>query len=93
MNTIAKYILMFTAGAAVLFSCNKKSDTSAATTEVAKKQQVRVESVYAEDVEQLYEYTAIVQAEAVNRVRFWLRPVRMSPYLITAMDSLKKMPL
>ena len=68
MNRIAKYILMFTVGAAVLFSCNKKSDTDAATTEVAKKQQVRVESVYAEDVEQLYEYTAIVQAEAVNNI-------------------------
>ena len=67
MNRIAKYILMFAVGAAVLFSCNKKGDDSAAT-QADKKQQVRVESVYAEDVEQLYEYTAIVQAEAVNNI-------------------------
>ena len=67
MNRIAKYVLMFAVGTAVLFSCNKKSDDSAAT-QIDKKQQVRVESVYAEDVEQLYEYTAIVQAEAVNNI-------------------------
>ena len=68
MNKITKYVLMFAVGATVLCSCNKKSDTAATGTEVAKKQQVRVESVYAEDVEQLYEYTAIVQAEAVNNI-------------------------
>ena len=67
MNKIGKYVLMFAVGSAVLFSCNKKSDEGTAT-QVDKKQQVRVESVYAEDVEQLYEYTAIVQAEAVNNI-------------------------
>ena len=58
---------MFAACVAVLGSCNKKNDNTTVT-EVAKKQQVRVESVYAEEVEQLYEYTAIVQAEAVNNI-------------------------
>ena len=67
MNKIGKIVLMFAACVAVLGSCNKKNDNTTVT-EVAKKQQVRVESVYAEDVEQLYEYTAIVQAEAVNNI-------------------------
>ena len=67
MKKIAKYILTFAVATAMLVSCNKKSDDGA-TTQVTKKQQVRVENVYAEDVEQLYEYTAIVQAEAVNNI-------------------------
>lgn len=68
MNKIGKYVLMFAVSAAVMISCNKKDDASTTGTEPAKKQQVRVESVYAEEVEQLYEYTAIVQAEAVNNI-------------------------
>ena len=67
MKKIAKYILTFAIATAMLVSCNKKSDDGT-TTQVTKKQQVRVENVYAEDVEQLYEYTAIVQAEAVNNI-------------------------
>ena len=54
MNRIGKYILTFAVATAMLASCNKKSDDGA-TTQVTKKQQVRVENVYAEDVEQLYE--------------------------------------
>lgn len=68
MNKIGKYVLMFAVSAAVMISCNKKDNATATGPAVAKKQQVRVESVYAEDVEQLYEYTAIVQAEAVNNI-------------------------
>lgn len=68
MNKVGKYVLMFAVSAAVMISCNKKDAASTAGTEQAKKQQVRVESVYAEEVEQLYEYTAIVQAEAVNNI-------------------------
>lgn len=67
MNNFGKLVLMVVAGATIMFSCNKKNTVVEETT-VAKKQQVRVENVYAEDVEQLYEYTAIVQAEAVNNI-------------------------
>ena len=55
------------AGALLLASCNKKDKAeqqTAATQEVI----VRVEQVTVQEVEQLYEYTAIVQANAVNNI-------------------------
>lgn len=50
----------------VLASCNKKNEEVAQ--EVKKDAVVTIEQVTAEDVDQLYEYTAVIQAEATNNI-------------------------
>lgn len=60
-------VLFFVAMAVIVISCNKKQEI-AETNAVAEKQKVKVEQVTSQDVEQTYEYTAIVEAEAVNNI-------------------------
>lgn len=67
MRRFATNALTIVIVALTMFSCGKKSEADT-TKGPEKKLQVRVENVYAEDVEQLYEYTAIVEAEAVNNI-------------------------
>lgn len=60
-------VLFFMAMAIIVVSCNKKQEATDANA-VVEKQKVKVEQVTVQDVEQTYEYTAIVQAEAVNNI-------------------------
>ncbi|MCQ2286289.1 MAG: efflux RND transporter periplasmic adaptor subunit [Bacteroidales bacterium] len=51
----------------VMASCNQKDETSQKNT-VEEEVKVKVQEVSVQDVEQLYEYTAIIKAEAVNNI-------------------------
>lgn len=62
-----KITFIVLAGALLLASCNKKTDKGQQTAMV-QDVIVKVEQVTVQDVEQLYEYTAIVQANAVNNI-------------------------
>lgn len=66
MNKIRTLFIFITA-AAMLTSCSKKSeaDKKAQTDETPK---VEIMQVTTEDVEQLYEYTSVVEAEVVNNI-------------------------
>lgn len=59
--------LFFVLMTLMVVSCNKKQE-NAEVKNVEEKPKIKVEQVEAQDVEQLYEYTAIVQAEAVNNI-------------------------
>lgn len=48
-------------------SCSEKKEAAVAT-QVNEKVKVKVEQVHSQKVEQLYEYTAIVEANAVNNI-------------------------
>lgn len=66
MNKLAKFLLCVSV-VMVSFSCSKKQVTTEQV-QVSEKQKVKIEQVVAQEVDQLYEYTAIVQAEAVNNI-------------------------
>lgn len=53
--------------AVIAAGCNKKDETTTQKTE-KKVQPVTLAQVTTEDVDQLYEYTAVVQAEATNNI-------------------------
>lgn len=59
--------LIIAAAALTMVACNKKSDDSAVKAP-DEKPKVEIIQVTTEEVEQLYEYTAVVQAEAVNNI-------------------------
>lgn len=66
MKKIASKIMMLSLIAIVAVSCNKKEETT--TVKEEKIQKVTLAQVVTEDVDQLYEYTAVVQAEATNNI-------------------------
>jgi RND family efflux transporter MFP subunit len=79
---------------AVMISCssgaNSGTDTAAAGTEtVREKPKVKIESVNAEDVEQLSEFTASVQAEVSNRIAPQT-PVRIQQLHVEVGDRVSK---
>lgn len=59
--------LFFVLMTLMMVSCNKKQENTEVKNTV-EKPKIKVEQVESQDVEQLYEYTAIVQAEAVNNI-------------------------
>ncbi len=66
MKKFLQSTLILTLGLLVTVSCNsKKEETPISQNEKIK---VTIEQVHSEEVEQLYEYTAVVQAEAVNNI-------------------------
>ncbi|MBR1991743.1 MAG: efflux RND transporter periplasmic adaptor subunit [Bacteroidales bacterium] len=66
MRKFLQSTLALTLGLLVTVSCNsKKEETPIPQNEKIK---VTIEQVHTEEVEQLYEYTAVVQAEAVNNI-------------------------
>ena len=60
-------LFIFVAAIALLASCSKKSEDKTVINNDAKPK-VKVLQVTSEDVEQLYEYTAVIEAEAVNNI-------------------------
>ena len=66
MKKFLQSTLVLTLGLLVSVSCNSKKEE--ATTPQNEKIKVTIEQVHTEEVEQLYEYTAVVQAEAVNNI-------------------------
>ena len=58
--------MMLVATLILAVSCTQKKDETGAQT--AQKMKIKVAQVTKQDVEQLYEYTAIVEAEAVNNI-------------------------
>lgn len=59
---IGVFMILF---AAVMVSCNSKDKT---TTAGEQKMTIRTQQVHLQEVEQTYEYTAIVEANAVNNI-------------------------
>ena len=66
MKNIAKNLMLLALVAVMAVGCNKKDENQTETTK--KVQQVTLAQVTTEDVDQLYEYTAVVQAEATNNI-------------------------
>jgi len=50
----------------VMYACSSKGKSVVESK--AEKQKIKIEQVYKKSVEQLFEYTAVVQAEAVNNI-------------------------
>lgn len=67
MKNIAKILMLLATVAVVATGCNKKDENTTQNAE-KKVQQVTLAQVTTEDVDQLYEYTAVVQAEATNNI-------------------------
>lgn len=66
MKRITYLIALLSVLLILLYACSSKGKTASETTN--KKLQIKVEQVYKKSIEQLYEYTAVVQAEAVNNI-------------------------
>ena len=66
MKNIAKNLMLLALVAVMAVGCNKKDETK--TDNTSKEQPVTLAQVTTEDVDQLYEYTAVVQAEATNNI-------------------------
>lgn len=60
--------IAFAALSSVMFSACSEKESETIAQQVEKSLKVKVEQVKAEDVDQLYEYTAIVEANAVNNI-------------------------
>ena len=67
MKNITKFLMLLATVAVIAAGCNKKDETTTQKTE-KKVQAVTLAQVTTEDVDQLYEYTAVVQAEATNNI-------------------------
>lgn len=67
MKNITKFLMLLATVAVIAAGCNKKDETTTQKTE-KKVQPVTLAQVTTEDVDQLYEYTAVVQAEATNNI-------------------------
>ena len=67
MKNITKFLMLLATVAVIAAGCNKKDETTTQKTE-KKVQSVTLAQVTTEDVDQLYEYTAVVQAEATNNI-------------------------
>ena len=67
MKNIAKNLMLLAIVAVIAAGCNKKDENTTQNTE-RKIQTVTLAQVTTEDVAQLYEYTAVVQAEATNNI-------------------------
>lgn len=68
MKNIAKNLMLLAIVAVIAAGCNKKDENTTQNTEKRKIQTVTLAQVTTEDVDQLYEYTAVVQAEATNNI-------------------------
>ena len=66
MKNITKNLMLLALVAVMAVGCSKKEENKAEATQ--KEQQVTLAQVTTEDVDQLYEYTAVVQAEATNNI-------------------------
>lgn len=66
MKNIARNLMLLALVAVMAVGCNKKDETK--TDNTPKVQQVTLAQVTTQDVDQLYEYTAVVQAEATNNI-------------------------
>lgn len=67
MKRITNLLTLVAISTITLYACNRKESVVVADTK-NEKVKIKVEKVHKQDVEQLYEYTAIVQAEAVNNI-------------------------
>lgn len=69
MRKLELNVLLIAFISLIAFSCNKKEETKTdPIVDPNAKVQVKLQEVVAEKVEQLYEYTAIVEANAVNNI-------------------------
>ncbi|NLO41969.1 MAG: efflux RND transporter periplasmic adaptor subunit [Bacteroidales bacterium] len=66
MKRITHLLALLTVSIVVLYSCTSKGKTTTETK--IEKPKIKVEKVYKKTVSQLYEYTAVVQAEAINNI-------------------------
>ena len=66
MKRITHLVALLTVSIVVLHSCTSKGKTTTETK--IEKPKIKVEKVYNKSVQQLYEYTAVVQAETVNNI-------------------------
>lgn len=66
MKNITKNLMLLALVSVMAVGCSKKEENKAEATQ--KEQQVTLAQVTTEDVDQLYEYTAVVQAEATNNI-------------------------
>lgn len=66
MKHLTHLVALLTVSIVVLYSCTSKGKTTTETK--IEKPKIKVEKVYKKTVPQLYEYTAIIQAEAINNI-------------------------
>lgn len=67
MRKTINYMMMTVLAVGLLAACSQKSNNSVAQTDEMKPK-IKVMQVHQQSVEQLYEYTAIVQADVVNNI-------------------------
>ena len=66
MKRISNLLTLVILSVITLYACNRKENVVTETKD--EKVKIKVQEVHKQDVEQLYEYTALVQAEAVNNI-------------------------